>query len=304
MKLIYEKAVKQFMDNLKMLDRSEETIDSYGKDLRYINIFLQNKYNGPVYIKDVSKKDLEDFLLYQKNRGLSSASRSRNLYTMRSFFKYCMDSGIIVDRNPAALIGGIRVKNKEREILDKEEVYKLYNAMSHKIARVVVIFLFFSGLRISEALNLKIKSKDNSDKDSYIDLDESLVIVKSGKGDKDRVVPINVEIASILQDYLLNIRPKISKELEKNYFFATKRTGRISAQYVNREIKKGLKVAGIDKDISSHNLRHSYATALLNTSNPVNILQVSRLLGHSSIETTQIYAKTSISDLESAVEGL
>ena len=242
-----------------------------------------------VYVEDIKQQDLEAFLLYQKERGLQSASRSRNLYTMRSFFKYLFNSGL-VERNPAAMIGNIKVKNKEREVLSKEEVYKLYEAIEHKIVRVVVIFLYFTGLRISEATNLKLKN---------INLDEGIVKVISGKNNKDRVVILNDEIKQIVEDYINNIRPD---NVTTDYLFATSKTGEVSNQYVNREIKKALKKTKINKDISCHSLRHSYATALIN--NGANIVHVSKLLGHSSVKTTNIYTHSNIENLRESVDLL
>lgn len=277
MDLLYKKAVELFINNLKVLERSPETISSYTKDLGYIKDFLEEKYNGCIYVEDVNQQDLEAFLLYQKERGLKSASRSRNLYTMRSFFKYLFNSGLI-GRNPAAMIGNIKVKNKEREVLTKDEVYKIYEAIDHQIVRVVVIFLYFSGMRISEALKLELPQIDIGKSNS-----KNTVQIISGKGNKDRIVPLNDEIREILIDYLENIRP----DVETDYLFANKKTGEMSAQYVNREIKKALKKTKIDKDISCHSLRHSYATSLINAD--VNIVHVSKLLGHSSVKTTSIY---------------
>lgn len=290
--MLYKKAVELFINNLKVLERSPETISSYTKDLGYIKDFLEEKYNGCIYVEDVNQQDLEAFLLYQKERGLKSASRSRNLYTMRSFFKYLFNSGLI-GRNPAAMIGNIKVKNKEREVLTKDEVYRIYEAIDHKIVRVVVIFLYFSGMRISEALKLELPQIDIGKSNS-----KNTVQIISGKGNKDRIVPLNDEIREILIDYLENIRP----DVETDYLFANKKTGEISAQYVNREIKKALMKTKIDKDISCHSLRHSYATSLINAD--VNIVHVSKLLGHSSVKTTSIYTHSNIEDLKSCVEML
>ena len=286
--MLFDKAKDQFIDSLKVLDRSTETIYSYGKDLEYLKVFLQAKYNGPIYVEDIKKEDLENFLLYQKSRGLKSASRSRNLYTMRSFFKYLRDSDVI-SKDPAVMLGNIKVKSKERVVLNKKEVYELYNEIEHEVIKVVVIFLYYTGLRISEATNLNIED---------IDIKQQIVKVVSGKGNKDRIVPINEDIVKILKSYIENTRPKV----KSSRLFATKKTGVVSPQYVNREIQTAVKKLGWDKPVSAHILRHSYATALIQ--NDVNIVHVSKLLGHSSIKTTSIYTHSNIDELKKSVSSL
>ena len=286
--MLFDKAKDQFIDSLKVLDRSTETINSYGKDLEYLKVFLQAKYNGPIYVEDIKKEDLENFLLYQKSRGLKSASRSRNLYTMRSFFKYLRDSDVI-SKDPAVMLGNIKVKSKERVVLNKKEVYELYNEIEHEVIKVVVIFLYYTGLRISEATNLNIE---------YIDIKQQIVKVVSGKGNKDRIVPINEDIVKILKSYIENTRPKV----KSSRLFATKKTGVVSPQYVNREIQTAVKKLGWDKPVSAHILRHSYATALIQ--NDVNIVHVSKLLGHSSIKTTSLYTHSNIDELKKSVSSL
>ena len=286
--MLFDKAKDQFIDSLKVLDRSTETINSYGKDLEYLKVFLQAKYNCPVYVEDIKKGDLESFLLYQKSRGLKSASRSRNLYTMRSFFKYLRDSDVI-SKDPAVMLGNIKVKSKERVVLNKKEVYELYNEIEHEVIKVVVIFLYYTGLRISEATNLNLED---------IDIKQQIVKVVSGKGNKDRIVPINEDIVKILKSYIENTRPKV----KSSRLFATKKTGVVSPQYVNREIQTAVKKLGWDKPVSAHILRHSYATALIQ--NDVNIVHVSKLLGHSSIKTTSIYTHSNIDELKKSVSSL
>lgn len=286
--MLYSQAKNRFIDSLITLDRSSETIKGYKKELKYFGRFLTDRYNCEVYVEDITQENLEKYLLHLKRKGLKPASRSRALYVMRSFFKYLHSSGIVA-KNPAALIGNIKVQQKEREYLTEDEVMELINAIDHKIIKAAVTFLYYTGLRISEMSNLKL---------SDVDIDEGIVRVVAGKGNKDRIVPINEKLKKILINYLESIRPRVDSQ----NFFATKKTGMLSPQYVNRQIKEAVKNLGWKKRVSAHVLRHSYATALIKKD--VNIVNVSKLLGHSSVKVTSVYTHTSIDDLKQAVAEL
>lgn len=115
--MLLSEAQNRFFAHMRVLDRSLETISGYGKDLRSLSGFLQEKYNGPCYAGDVTRFDIEQYLLHLKdNKKLAPASRSRALYTLLSFFKYLHDSGAI-RANPTALISAVKVPQKERSHL-------------------------------------------------------------------------------------------------------------------------------------------------------------------------------------------
>jgi len=286
--LQFNKAQDRFIKNLELLDRSSETIKGYTKSLKALKKYLQDKYNGPVYVTDITRADLEDYLHHLKSRGLAPQSRSHALYVMRSFFKYLHQSGEIA-ANPAALLGNIKLRQSERPYLTGEEVDKLAREVTQPAVKVMVTFLYHTGLRLSEATSLKLDD---------VDLEDNLIRVVAGKGNKDRVVPINEKLAGALRRYLQNTRPKV----DSDKFFATEKTGAISNQYVGREIRAAVKRLGWDQGVSAHTLRHSYATALVQ--NNVNIVHVSRLLGHSSVKTTSVYAHSPLDELRRSVEAL
>lgn len=288
--MLMQPATNKFINHLKLLNRSSETIIGYEKDLKACNKYWAKRNNAAVYVEDIKRDDIESFLYYLKEeKNLKPRSVARTQYTLRSFFKYLHGSNI-VKSNPTAMLESVKIPQQEREFLTEDEVYKLKDAIKSKIIKVAVLFLFFTGLRISECCHL-----ENSD----VDLTQNLVRVRAGKGNKDRLVPINSTLHDILQEYVESIKPKV----DTKRFFATKKTGILSPQYVNREIKEAIKSLGWeDKHISAHNLRHSYASALI--SKNVNIVHVSKLLGHSSVKVTSIYAHSDLSQLRKAVENL
>ena len=279
----------RYKKHLEVLNRSSETIIGYSKDIKLFRYFETAKYNGPVYVEDITRDEIESFLYYLKEgRKLAPASISRAQYTLRSFFKYLYGNNYI-KYNPTAMLEAIKIPQKEREFLVQDEVLQLANAIKNKIIKTVIHFLFLTGLRISECCNLEVGD---------VNLTEDLIKVIAGKGNKDRIVPINTTLHEILEDYVENIRPAI----DTKRFFTTLKTGKLSPQYVNREIKIAVKSLKWDKQISAHNLRHSYASALI--SKNVNIVHVSKLLGHSSVKVTSIYAHSNIDQLRNAVENL
>jgi len=283
-----ELAAKGFDKHLSFLNRSTETISGYNKDIKSFNKFETQAYNTAVYVEDITRDDIEEFLYFLKQKGLQPVSISRSQYTLRSFFKYLHGSNYIKS-NPTAMLEPITIPKKEREFLSEIEVYELKDTIPNLTIKVTILFLFYTGLRISECCNLEIGD---------VDIIDDVVKVRAGKGNKDRIVPINTTLHGIVEDYIKNIRPVT----DSKRFFATKKTGKLSPQYVNREIKIAVKILNWTKKISAHTLRHSYASALI--SKNINIVHVSKLLGHSSVKVTSIYAHSNIDQLREAVESI
>ncbi len=148
--------------------------------------------------------------------------------------------------------------------------------------------MFYAGLRINECVNLKLDD---------VDFNNEEIKVIEGKGNKDRTVPMNDTLIELLEEYLDNGRIEAGTDR-----FLSSKSGKICAQLVNREIRKAVKSAGIQKKVSCHVLRHSFASNMLDRG--ANILQVQKLLGHESIETTSIYLHTTFEELQEAVDVL
>ncbi len=292
-----------FIKYMESIDRSKETISGYRKELGYFNDYISEKRNSLVYIEEIGLSDLEEYMHHLKAKGNKSASRSRVVYILRSFYKYA-DRNQLCDRNYAALLDPVKIRQKEPEYLTEEEFDELVGAMDHKIVRAVVQTMFFGGLRISEAVSLlKIRknTEDLQDIDinnsSYVDMDNRLMYVL-GKGNKQRVVPICAKLYEILTDYISNIRPAVTGDR----FFCTEKSGAVSPQYVNRELKRATKKLGWKKVVTNHTLRHSFASGLVSKNAPLPSIQ--KLLGHSDLRVTSRYIHQSISELENAVNLL
>lgn len=285
----FREVIALFIKYLISMDRSIETIKGYEKDLNMINRYLIETYNTQFYLEDIKTEDLENYLYMLKDvKGYQAASRNRHLNTMRSFYNFCIKKELL-DRSPAAPIEQVRVQQKEREYPDEDEVKELVQAIDHELIRLVVRFLFMTGLRISECLNLTLDD---------VDLEKKQIHVRQGKGNKDRFVPISDKLKPLLQDYKSNKRVNTSS----NYFFATKKTGRLSAVYVNRVLAETTKKLGWNKKVTAHSFRHGAASLLIKKG--VSPVYVQKILGHADLKTTSIYLHANKDQLEEAMNTL
>lgn len=282
-------AIQSFIQYLSSIDRSQETITGYRKDLVFFTRFLEAKYNCETYLDEITTNDIEDYLTYLKEkRKYAPASRGRNLHTLRSFFTYAYNKEL-VERNIALSVEKIKVQQKERTYLTEEEVEILIKTIDHNLIRLVVTVLYMTGMRISECLNLTI---DN------VDIKKRVIHVVAGKGNKDRLIPISKRLVPLLEDYMRFQRP----DTDSQRFFCTKKTGMLSPVYVNRVINKAVDKLGWKKKVTAHILRHSFASRLVK--NDVNLVQIQKLLGHSSLNVTSIYTHTDMDQLNEAIDTL
>ncbi len=294
--MLLRDVINDFIKYMESIDRSKETIKGYRKELKYFNDYISQKHNSLVYFEEIVLSDLENYMHHLKVKGNKSASRSRVVYIFRSFYNYA-DRNQLCDRNYAALLETVKIKQKEPEYLTEEEFYELIEVMDHEIIKAIIQTMFYGGLRISEVTNISIIKNDVEDL-GYVDMDNRIMHV-FGKGGKRRIVPICSKLYDIFVDYINNTRPKLTAS---NRFFCTQKTGAVSAQYVNRELKRATEELGWDRVISAHTLRHSFASNLVSNNAPLPSIQ--KLLGHSDLRITSRYIHQSINELEEAVNLL
>jgi integrase/recombinase XerD len=288
-KMLLSQAIEGFRTYMELIDRSQETIRGYAAELKGFSNFVTVKHNCPVYMEDITLQDLEDYLLHEKERGSASATRSRSLYILRSFYNYCCKKDLC-NKNIASLLEPVKIKQREREFITEDEFEQLTVTIRHPVIRTVVQAMFYTGGRISEMINLKLED---------VDLENKILHIIDGKGGKDRDVPINNKLHKILEHYLEHIRD-VEKEL--GYFFAIRTTGSVSASYTNRLIKEAVEKLGWEKDISAHVLRHSFGTNLLEKG--ASVVSIQKLLGHSSLRVTSRYLHQDTDKLAEAVNLL
>lgn len=287
--LAYSELVERFIENMVAIDRSKATIVSYRKNLALFEHFLTTKFNGPLFVNEISTKDIDDFAHWLKtDKQYGAESRQNCIYTIRSLYKYAYKREY-VDRNIALGADIVKVSRKEREYLTAEEVDKLINAIDHELISVVIRTLFYTGLRISECVNLTLEA---------VNFEKKIIFVIGGKGNKDRKIPMSAKLYELLKDYKENQRPNI----DSDYFFATEKTGRISAAHINRVLGDTVRKLGWKKKVSAHILRHSFASALV--ANGVHLVNIQKLLGHSSLKTTSVYTHVTMDQLDESVNVL
>jgi len=280
-------SVKLFGKYQANIERSSVTIKAYREDLLHLNGYLQEVYNAPIYLQDITQQDVENYLYYLKvEKNYQPISRKRVLGSMRSFFSYAYKSEWC-DKNVTAKLESIKCQQKERQYLTESKVFQFADAIEHKLIQLVARTLYFTGLRISECLNLQVED---------VNLEENLIHVRHGKGNKDRNVPINSKLKDLLVDYNANWR------VASDYFFATKISGTLSTTSVARVFRETTKSLGWKKNVSAHILRHSFASKLVQ--NDVHLVKISKLLGHSSLKTTSIYVHSNMEDLKDAINTL
>ena len=257
---------------------SENSIFSYRYDLNKFRSYLEKQQ---IDFLEVQTKDIMKFLMEEKNRKISSKTLAREVVAIRQFYKYLRDEKQ-VDYNPTDKIGTPEVMRAIPDHLTIQEVDELFLAIDEDNIyelrdKCIFELLYSAGLRISEACNLRMTD---------IDMDSGMITVE-GKGGRERLVPFGEKSLKILRLYLEKSRPEILKARNCEYLFVSKKGSYINRKSVWRLLNIYIKRTSINKKVTPHTLRHSFATHLLE--NHANLREVQELLGHIDISTTQIY---------------
>ncbi len=260
---------------------SKNTISSYLSDLA---IFVEFLKQNELEILMIKVANIQEYLIYLNNKGYKSTSVSRNISSLRNFFLFLVQEKIITD-NPLIEISKPKMGLRLPKTLSIEEVEKILRLPSGDSLglrdQAILETLYATGMRISELTELKLNS---------VNLELSYVQC-IGKGNKERIVPLGGIAHAAIEQYLKIVRPNLIKDYRINFFFLNSRGKGLSRQGVWKIIKKYVEKSGIDKDISPHTFRHSFATHLLE--NGADLRSVQEMLGHSDISTTQIYTHIS-----------
>lgn len=277
-------------EHLIQTSSSTETLRSYMYQHGEFAKFMNARYNAPIMLADISLDDLEAYFYYlQHERGWSVASVNISISAIRKLFAFAERKSWI-ETNWMLHVNTLKKQTVERDFLSEAEMKHLTDNIDHSLIRLVVRTLGYTGLRISECLNLTLDD---------VDFAKSVIRVINGKGGKNRIIPLSSTLAYELKAYVETIRPKV----KSNKFFALKKTGSISDKYINRALKEAAAKAGINKKVSCHTLRHSFASSLVK--HGTDLPTVAKLLGHSDFRTvTSIYVHKDQSELMSAVNQL
>ncbi len=271
--------IDTFLDSIWMEQGlAKNTLSAYRSDLKILEKWTKNKN---LTLRKISRADLLDFISERANLGSSSRSSARQLSTYRRFFNYLCGKDII-SQDPTNKISMPKLSKSLPKMISEEEVIKLIKSPVVKKPlgfrdRTMLEVLYATGLRVSELVELK---------QTQLNLNQGFIRV-SGKGNKERLVPLGVIAKSWLKRYLKGPIFEILGERNTDYLFPTRISESISRQAFWQLIKKYANKAGIKSNLSPHTLRHAFATHLLNHGADLRVVQM--LLGHSDLSTTQIY---------------
>ena len=271
--------IKGYVRYLKLQRNfSKNTLEAYQRDLEKLLLFLKREDKDPL---TVQLEDLQTFAAGLHDIGIGPRSQCRILSGVRSFFRYLQLDGYR-DDDPTELLESPQIGEHLPEVLTLAEVDRLEDSVDlskwegHR-NRAIIEVLFSCGLRVSELVNLKLT-------DLYI---EEQYVRVMGKGSKERLVPISPKAIKELGNWFTVRQEMKIKPGEEDYVFLNRRGAHLTRVMILIMVKRQAEAAGIQKTISPHTLRHSFATALLEGGADLRVIQA--LLGHESIGTTEIY---------------
>lgn len=295
-----ETACNKFIQHCRQKLLSVSTINSYNNFQLLLCQFLKSL--SICEPKQITEKNVSDFFYFLRTVKKNERRRFNNqtvyhiICMVKSLFVFLTNANIIVN-NPAEAIH-IRPNYRQipRDVLTESEIVKIRKVFSKNnfLSRrnhVIFDFLYNTGLRVGEVSKLNLHD---------VDIYERLLYIKRTKSKKNRVIPLNKYIAHRLENYLLDVRPKFRAGIQHtDAFFLNRKAARITRDNITKMLKKAVVTAGIEKHITAHSLRHTFATHLLK--NGASIRYISDLLGHEFLSTTEIYTRVVPMDLREQV---
>lgn len=271
--MVLDKALSGFYDFLR-LDRhlSENTLDSYRRDIKKFSVYCGDK------LFDVNEEVLSEYVNTLKSKGKATATVARNMVSLRSLYSYLKKSGAI-KVNPAKNLEMPRVEKKLPMILTGDEVLMLLEQPDKAQIKgcrdkAMLELLYATGIKVSELINLNI---------SNVNLRRRMLTCNM------RVIPLGKEAVKAVSDYLKNSRSYMVGIKTENALFVNMNGGRLTRQGFWKIIKSYKEEAGIDKEITPHMLRHSFAAHLLE--NGADLVSISEMMGLTDIASTTVYKK-------------
>lgn len=258
---------------------SANTRQSYLRDLEQFFGYLKTKN---INVLTVTKDQIQKFILSLQTAGLSESTITRMLSTLRSFYRFCLVNEMIKE-NPVMGIQAAKAKKKLPEILTANEIEMLLiqpdvSDLKGCRDKAMLELLYATGIRVSELIELNVDD---------INLQLGILYCRSGKS--ERVVPIYDEAKDAVADYIKRARNAVILDYNETALFTNMNGSRMTRQGFWKIVKAYAQSADIEKDITPHTLRHSFATHLLE--NGAQLKDIKEMLGHSDISSTQVYAK-------------
>ena len=274
----YVKEYTSFMTDIR--HKSLNTVESYKRDVTQYISYLDG--TGVTDISSTTKTTVLSYLLYLQKEGRASSTVSRTLASLRSYYLFMMQNGV-VKSNPTSNLEAPHVEKKIPKILSGEEVELLLeqpkNCDNKGIRdKAMLELLYATGIRVSELINLDV---------SDVNVPMSFVRCKGGK--KERIIPMGHQAKDALENYINNVRKYMVKDENETALFVNCSGARLSRQGFWKLIKYYQHIAGIETDITPHTLRHSFAAHLLE--NGADLHSIQEMMEHADISSTQVYSR-------------
>lgn len=272
----YLENYENYLDHEK--HASQNTVASYLRDVSQFRDYLESETDSD--LKRAKPELVQDYMNWMQGHGKSAASISRFLASVKSFYNYMVLSGT-VKSNPARGLAAAKAERKYPSVLTNKEVElfleqpRCVDAKGYR-DHAMLELLYATGIRVSELISLDVAD---------LNLPASFIRCRS-KG-KERIIPLYPAAVKALRNYITSVRPEIVADLDEEALFVNMNGERMSRQGFWKIIKHYQEMAGIQKDITPHTLRHSFAVHLLE--NGANLRAIQEMLGHADISSTQIY---------------
>lgn len=290
-----KQVIPGYINYLQTLGRSPSTIKNAWYGLRHLIRFLESESIMDIeqLTFDVLKDYQEDlsFYLTRKGRTMGIESQSKILSVVKGFTRYLRDQDYVI-RDPGERLKLPKLPRRlPKVILSTREIKTLLNAQPVQTNlgyrdRIILEILYDTAIRRSEIVNIKL---------SDIDADSGYIKIR-GKGNKERVVPLSTRVSELVKSYILFIRPVFIKDTDKEYLIPGRWGERMDVTRINDIVRSCVRRSGIKKRVTTHTFRHTCATHMLRNGAPLRHVQ--EMLGHASIETTQVYTRVTINDLK------
>ena len=278
--------INKFLDYISVEKRySQNTLVSYKKDLEDLLLFI-SETEGTEDLKKVDKKIIRNFIVSLSEKKIQKRSINRKLSSLRSFYLYLLKIGEI-QVSPLETIPSLKFYAEKRIPISEEEMEDLEKILEkesgNSLEKLIIETLYQTGMRKSELCNILLEQ---------VDFSKSEIFVK-GKGNKQRVVPISENLLKQMREYTAIRKPNEDSGI---YFFVRENGKKLSEKFVYSVVNRYLSLITLKKKKSPHILRHSFATHVLN--NGAEISKVKKILGHSSLASTQVYTNGNIEQLK------
>ena len=281
--------IQEFLNYITFQKRySKNTILSYENDLTSFFEFIFLEY-GIIDIKEIRTSMIRTWLASLKENKISSRTINRKISSLKSFFKYELKTQNL-DVSPVVSISSLKVSRQLPSFIDEKEIDTLLkndffpSTFKGQTDYLIFEILYQTGIRRSELITLKEKHIDRS----------SCTIKVLGKGNKERLIPVNRQLLTTIDEYISEKRKQFS-DLAESFLLVNRNGRKLYAKYVYNVVKANLGNVSNQRK-GPHALRHSFATHLINNGAPINAIK--DLLGHSSLAATQIYAHNTIEKLK------